>query len=138
MLFNSLTKTKEPLPRGKPLTWYTCGPTVYDHAHIGHARAYVALDIVRRVLVHQGYCVFQVMGMTDIDDKIIAKAKVSFRLQGALILQHANHVRCYLVVCGVGSLTVIISRRSKACPAWPVQRKCRAALSMTSSLIWQR
>ena len=73
-LHNSLTKAKEPLPRGQPLTWYTCGPTVYDHAHIGHARAYVALDIVRRVLVQQGYCVFQVMGMTDIDDKIIAKA----------------------------------------------------------------
>ena len=70
-LHNSLTKAKEPLPRGQPLTWYTCGPTVYDHAHIGHARAYVALDIVRRVLVQQGYCVFQVMGMTDIDDKII-------------------------------------------------------------------
>ena len=74
MLFNSLTKTKEPLPRGQPLTWYTCGPTVYDHAHIGHARAYVALDIVRRVLTQQGYCAFQVMGMTDIDDKIVARA----------------------------------------------------------------
>ena len=59
LLYNSLTKTKEPLPRGQPLTWYTCGPTVYDHAHIGHARAYVGLDIVRRVLVQQGYCVFQ-------------------------------------------------------------------------------
>ena len=79
MLFNSLTRAKEPVPRGAPLTWYTCGPTVYDHAHIGHARAYVALDIVRRVLVQQGYCVFQVMGMTDIDDKIIAKAKVRER-----------------------------------------------------------
>ena len=75
ILYNSLTKTKEPLPRGQTLTWYTCGPTVYDHAHIGHARAYVALDIVRRVLTQQGYSVFQVMGMTDIDDKIIAKAK---------------------------------------------------------------
>jgi len=79
MLFNSLTKAKEPVPRGAPLTWYTCGPTVYDHAHIGHARAYVALDIVRRVLLQQGHCVFQVMGMTDIDDKIIAKAKVRAR-----------------------------------------------------------
>ena len=82
-LFNSLTKAKEPLPRGKPLTWYTCGPTVYDHAHIGHARAYVALDIVRRVLVQQGYCVFQVMGMTDIDDKIIAKAAVGVSVLSA-------------------------------------------------------
>jgi len=57
------------------LTWYTCGPTVYDHSHVGHARAYVALDIVRRVLNRKGYSVFQVMGVTDIDDKIIAKSK---------------------------------------------------------------
>uniref|UniRef100_A0A7S0I3B7 cysteine--tRNA ligase n=1 Tax=Hanusia phi TaxID=3032 RepID=A0A7S0I3B7_9CRYP len=74
-LMNSLNGIKQDLPRGKTLTWYTCGPTVYDHSHVGHARAYVALDIVRRVLLKHGYSIFQVMGMTDVDDKIIAKSK---------------------------------------------------------------
>ena len=62
---------------GLPSTynWYTCGPTVYDFAHIGHARTYVCCDVIRRILVN----VFKVniryaMGLTDIDDKIIAKA----------------------------------------------------------------
>jgi hypothetical protein len=40
---------------------YTCGPTVYDHAHVGHARAYVAFDIVRRILLKQGISVYQVL-----------------------------------------------------------------------------
>eukprot|EP00961_Rhodomonas_salina_P140788 1894939-Rhodomonas_salina.1 len=60
VLLNSLTGKKEAIPRDKMLTWYTCGPTVYDHSHVGHARAYVALDIVRRVLNRKGYSVFQV------------------------------------------------------------------------------
>lgn len=58
----------------QPLTWYSCGPTIYDHAHIGHARTYVCTDIIRRIL--EDYFQINVrfaMGMTDIDDKIITK-----------------------------------------------------------------
>jgi cysteinyl-tRNA synthetase len=77
-IFNSLTQRSEPLPlpaNGDPLTWYACGPTVYDAAHIGHARTYVALDIIRRLLVHfSGAPVLYCMGVTDIDDKIVARA----------------------------------------------------------------
>jgi cysteinyl-tRNA synthetase len=76
-LFNSLTKTKEPfdLPKDKPLTWYTCGPTVYDSTHLGHARTYMTFDIIMRVLRHYGYTIFSVVNITDIDDKIINKLK---------------------------------------------------------------
>jgi cysteinyl-tRNA synthetase len=64
----------------KPLTdkivkIYACGPTVYDFAHIGNLRAYIFGDILRRALLSNGYRVKQVMNITDIDDKIIRRAK---------------------------------------------------------------
>ncbi|KAI8055315.1 tRNA synthetases class I (C) catalytic domain-containing protein [Syncephalis plumigaleata] len=77
-LLNSLTKTKTPLiPRtGKKLTWYNCGPTVYDVSHMGHARLYVTIDIMRRVLEdYFKYDILFVMNITDIDDKIIIRAR---------------------------------------------------------------
>ena len=60
------------------LTWYSCGPTVYDAAHIGHARTYVCTDIIRRILtdIHHKDVNFAV-GVTDIDDKIIERAAVN-------------------------------------------------------------
>jgi cysteinyl-tRNA synthetase len=62
--------------QSQPLTWYSCGPTVYDVAHLGHARTYVSTDIIRRILINY----FRIplnfaMGVTDIDDKIINKGK---------------------------------------------------------------
>ena len=59
----------------KVLTWYSCGPTVYDSAHIGHARTYVCTDIIRRILsdIYNKDVNFA-MGITDIDDKIIDRA----------------------------------------------------------------
>ena len=52
-IYNSLTRSKVdfvPSDReGKTVTWYTCGPTVYDHSHLGHARNYVSTDILRRI-----------------------------------------------------------------------------------------
>eukprot|EP01117_Protostelium_nocturnum_P003492 TRINITY_DN1455_c0_g1_i4.p1 TRINITY_DN1455_c0_g1~~TRINITY_DN1455_c0_g1_i4.p1 ORF type:complete len:282 (+),score=60.43 TRINITY_DN1455_c0_g1_i4:185-1030(+) len=66
------------LPSGSKLSWYTCGPTVYEEAHIGHARSYVSVDIIQRILNdHFGIHVIHLMGMTDVDDKIIQKAKES-------------------------------------------------------------
>lgn len=50
------------------------GPTVYDAAHLGHARTYVSLDVLRRLLTdHFGYTIVYAMGVTDVDDKIIAR-----------------------------------------------------------------
>lgn len=55
---------------------YNCGPTVYDAAHMGHARSYVAFDIIRRVMVHYfGLRVLWIMNITDVDDKIILRAR---------------------------------------------------------------
>jgi cysteinyl-tRNA synthetase len=73
-LFNTISRKKErfiPLENGK-VKLYTCGPTVYDFAHIGNFRTYVFQDLLRRWLEYRGYKVTQVMNITDIDDKIIA------------------------------------------------------------------
>lgn len=59
-----------------PVTWYACGPTVYDDAHLGHARTYVTTDLIRRII--RDYFELPVnfaMGITDIDDKIILKCE---------------------------------------------------------------
>ncbi|KUJ17832.1 uncharacterized protein LY89DRAFT_684758 [Mollisia scopiformis] len=64
-----------PLEEGK-VSWYACGPTVYDHSHLGHARNYVSTDIIRRIMRdYFGYQVKFVMNITDVDDKIILKAR---------------------------------------------------------------
>lgn len=54
---------------------YVCGPTVYDHSHIGHARTYLTVDVIHRVLRYQKKNIILVMNITDIDDKIINKAE---------------------------------------------------------------
>ena len=56
---------------------FVCGPTVYDVSHIGHGKSYVAYDIIARYLRKKGYAVFFVLNITDIDDKIINRAKES-------------------------------------------------------------
>ncbi|XP_008428045.1 probable cysteine--tRNA ligase, mitochondrial [Poecilia reticulata] len=75
--FNSLTKQKEALilAREGTATWYSCGPTVYDHAHLGHACSYVRFDILQRILTRLfGVTVIHAMVITDIDDKIIRRS----------------------------------------------------------------
>lgn len=77
-LYNSLTRRKEIFvpTNGNNVTWYSCGPTVYDASHMGHARSYISFDILRRVLSEYfGYNVLYVMNITDIDDKIIKRAR---------------------------------------------------------------
>lgn len=75
-LYNSLTRTKEPFVSIVPgkIGIYVCGITVYDHCHIGHARSMVSFDVIVRYLRSQGYDVKYVRNITDIDDKIIARA----------------------------------------------------------------
>ncbi len=64
----------EPLVEGK-VGMYVCGPTTYDLSHMGHARAYVAFDVIRRYLENIGYDVTYVQNFTDVDDKIINRSK---------------------------------------------------------------
>lgn len=60
---------------GRRILWYSCGPTVYDSAHLGHARTYLSLDIIQRILEEYfHYDVISVMNITDIDDKIIKRS----------------------------------------------------------------
>lgn len=72
-LYNTLTRSLEEF---EPLTpprvrIYACGPTIYNHAHIGNYRSFVAYDLLRRYLVWSGYDVHFVMNLTDVDDKVI-------------------------------------------------------------------
>ncbi len=75
-IYNTLTRTKEPFETVEPnkVRMYVCGPTVYDSAHIGHARAVVTFDVIVRYLRARGYEVTYVRNFTDVDDKIIQKA----------------------------------------------------------------
>ena len=72
-IYNTLTKRKEEFVPSNPpvVTFYMCGPTVYDFFHIGNGRSFAMADIIRRYLSYKGYDVKFVMNLTDIDDRII-------------------------------------------------------------------
>ena len=79
VIFDSVTKTKrsfEPIKAGEA-TIYVCGPTVYDDAHLGHARSSLAFDLLSRTLRALGYKVTLAKNFTDIDDKIIKKVEAT-------------------------------------------------------------
>ena len=77
--YNTMTRTLEvfkPIKEGQA-GLYTCGPTVYNYAHIGNFRAYVFEDLLHRVLEYAGYKVKQVMNLTDVDDKTIRNSRAA-------------------------------------------------------------
>ena len=76
-LLNTLSGQKEDFQpiKGKNVGLFVCGPTVYDLSHIGHARTYVIFDVIAKYLRSRGYKVKFIMNITDIDDKIIERAK---------------------------------------------------------------
>ncbi|MEE8209426.1 MAG: class I tRNA ligase family protein, partial [bacterium] len=84
-IYNTLTGRKEPFEPMEPgrVRMYVCGVTVYDLCHIGHARALVVFDMIVRYLRYLGYDVTYVRNFTDVDDKIIERARtegVSYRV----------------------------------------------------------
>ncbi|XP_029666418.1 cysteine--tRNA ligase, cytoplasmic [Formica exsecta] len=93
-LYNSLTREKEIfVPQfGNRILWYSCGPTVYDASHMGHARSYISFDILRRILSdYFGYDVLYVMNITDIDDKIIKRARQNYLYERYVEKNHDLH-----------------------------------------------
>ena len=78
-VYNTLTRQKEefvPL-RGKRVSMFVCGLTPQDHAHLGHAKTYVAFDVIARYLRHKGYRVFYLQNVTDIEDRVIEKMEAT-------------------------------------------------------------
>ena len=76
-IYNTLTRKTEEFQTLEPnlVKMYVCGVTVYNDAHVGHAMSALVFDIIRRYLEHRGYTVKHVMNYTDVDDKIINRAK---------------------------------------------------------------
>jgi cysteinyl-tRNA synthetase len=88
-LFNTLSRQIEPFQPLQPgrVSLYTCGPTVYNYAHIGNFRTFLFEDLLRRWLEASGYDVFQIMNLTDVDDRTIAAA----REKGLSLREHVQH-----------------------------------------------
>lgn len=76
-IYNTLTKAKEPFKPldGNKVRMYVCGMTVYDYCHLGHGRSMVAFDLITRWLRHSGYDLTYVRNITDVEDKIINRAR---------------------------------------------------------------
>src|SRR5947207_12723520 len=83
-LYNTLTRRVEPFTPlaapPAPVTLYTCGPTVWNYAHIGNFRTFLFEDLLRRYLAYSGYDVFHIMNLTDVDDRTIKAAAAAAKL----------------------------------------------------------
>ncbi|MCR5846238.1 MAG: cysteine--tRNA ligase [bacterium] len=91
-IYNTLTRKKEdftPLVEGK-VGMYVCGPTVYNHIHVGNARTFVSFDVIRRHLINSGYDVTFVSNITDVDDKIINRANEEGRTAAEVAEEYSN------------------------------------------------
>ncbi len=103
ILHNTYSGKKEPLVPLTPggVRMYTCGPTVYDFAHIGNFRTFVFQDVLRRFLQLRGYRIRQVMNLTDVDDRIIANAAAA----GVSIRDYTEkYVQAFFADCAALSL----------------------------------
>lgn len=85
-LYSTLSKTVEPLAPLNPgrISMFVCGPTVYDYSHLGHARTYIVFDVLAKYLRWTGEEVFYLQNITDVDDKIINRARAEGVSQNAL------------------------------------------------------
>src|SRR5690349_24978558 len=74
-LYNTMSRSVEPFAPadGETVRIYSCGPTVYNPAHLGNFRTFLFVDLLRRTLRMRGWAVRQVMNLTDVDDKIIRR-----------------------------------------------------------------
>lgn len=91
-IFNSLTRTKEEFVPREPgkVSMYVCGPTVYNYIHIGNARTFLSFDVIRRYLTYRGYDVRFVQNVTDVDDKIINRAREEGRAPAEIAKEYTE------------------------------------------------
>ena len=103
-VYNTLTRKKEPFETIEPgkVRMYVCDPTVYDKAHVGHAMSSLVFDVIRRYLEYRGYQVRHVMNYTDVEDKIIQRAKAigvePMPLAESLIAEYDRQLRALNVL----------------------------------------
>ena len=91
-VYNTLTRRKqefEPIEPGK-VGMYVCGPTVYNHIHVGNARTFVSFDVIRRHFINSGYDVRFVSNLTDVDDKIINRANEEGRTAAEVAAEYSE------------------------------------------------
>jgi len=130
-LHNTLTRQKEPLrlldPQQKKVRLYTCGPTVYDFAHLGNFRAYLFEDLLQRHLEARSYDVDRVMNLTDVDDKTIRGA----RTQGIKLAEFTQRYKeAFFADCKTLRL-----RPARAYPAATDPENIAAMIEMIRDLI---
>ncbi|PYN11289.1 MAG: cysteine--tRNA ligase [Candidatus Rokuibacteriota bacterium] len=102
-IYNTLTRSKEPFTplAGDTVRMYVCGVTVYDRAHVGHARSAVVFDVIRRHLAFRGYQVRFVKNFTDVDDKIIRRANDEGVPASAISARYIEEYRKDMATLGV-------------------------------------
>ncbi len=107
-VYNTLTRTKEEFVPRDPgiVSMYVCGPTVYNHIHIGNARTFLTFDVIRKYLTFAGYEVRFVQNVTDVDDKIIARAAEEGREPGEIAADYTLAFRQAMDELGVERPTV--------------------------------
>jgi cysteinyl-tRNA synthetase len=104
-VYNSLSRRKEVFPREiRDVKMFVCGPTVYDYAHLGHARTYIAFDIIARYLKFLGYSLRYLMNITDVADKIFDKARKVKRDPRDLTLEFEQAFKTDMEALGVDSI----------------------------------
>lgn len=117
-LFNTYSRQTEdftPLdPAGQRVKIYTCGPTVYNHAHIGNFRAYTFEDLLQRHLEARGYEVERVMNLTDVDDKTIRGARAAGRRLADFTQVYKDAFSRTSTRCGSSARTIFPQPRSRA------------------------
>lgn len=116
-VYNTLSRRKEvfnPI-HGNRVYMFVCGPTTYDLSHLGHARTYVAYDIIARYLRYKGYSLFYVMNITDVDDKIIKRAESLGRDPLELAREYERYFYEDMAALGIESVN-LFARASEHIP----------------------
>lgn len=107
-VYNTLTRCKQDFVPREPgvVAMYVCGPTVYNHIHIGNARTFLTFDVIRRYLTFRGFEVRFVQNITDVDDKIIARAIEEGREPAEVAAEYTTAFRAAMDALGVLRPTV--------------------------------